>query len=77
MTDSPDVTLELASGEVVIIHPGDVAVLTFDCKLSSVQAYDIREVWAKRAPTTHVIILANGAKVGAIIRAEDVKAAVQ
>lgn len=69
--DVEGVVVELARGEVAIIHPGDVAVLQFERTLSASDADDIRQHWERNAPGTRVIILGAGAKVGAVVRAND------
>lgn len=67
MTDERRV--ELSNGEVVIIRPGDVAVLSFDAPLSDVDAEMVRTKWAEHAPLTDVVILGAPATLAAVIRA--------
>lgn len=69
MTDERRV--ELVSGEVVIIHPGDVAVLSFDAPISAADAAKVRTMWAEHAPLTDVVILGAPATLAAVIRAAD------
>lgn len=66
-TAGQDVTLELVSGEVVVLHPDDVAVLTFPRDLTAQDADSVREAWTRQAPSNRVIILGAGAHVSAVL----------
>lgn len=69
--DGDDVIVELVRGEVVVLHPGDVAVLQFERVMSAADADAVRQLWQREAPGTRLVILAAGARLGAVIRGGD------